>query len=176
MALSRERKVELIADIGQLLDNSKLTVVAKYPGTSVKSLQKLRKESLENGTKVRVLKNRLVKKAIENNERFKLIDTNLFSGQLLYAFNAEDEAAPAQNLAAFAKEEPQIEFVGALTADGRILSAEDVAVLAALPTINELRSQLAGTIAAPLTGFAATVSGNLRGVLNVLSARSEQLS
>lgn len=176
MALTKEKKAEVVAEIGQLLSDSKLTVIAHYSGTPVKSMQKLRGDASEGGSQIRVVKNRLVIKALANVDRFKDLDTSLLIGQLMYAFNSEDEIAPAQALAEFAKNEPQIEFVGALTAEGTMLSADDVKALAALPSKQQLRSILVGTIAAPLSGFANVLSGNVRGVLNVLQARSEQLS
>jgi ribosomal protein L10 len=46
-----------------------MTVMVKYQGTSVKAMQDLRKQAKENGTKVKVVKNRLFKKALETNER-----------------------------------------------------------------------------------------------------------
>ncbi|HEY1644864.1 MAG TPA: 50S ribosomal protein L10, partial [Candidatus Saccharimonadales bacterium] len=92
------------------------------------------------------------------------------------AFNSEDEVAPAQILASFAKTNPGIEFVGAFSSDGQFMVAEDVKILANLPSKDQLRAMLVGTLAAPLSGFANVLSGNVRGVLNVLNARSEQLS
>ncbi|MDB5160857.1 MAG: rplJ [Candidatus Saccharibacteria bacterium] len=176
MALSREKKNEVVADTASLLASSKLTVLAKYQGTPVKSLQQLRRDARGSGTQVRVIKNRLFRLVLDNDQRFASADKDLLVGQLLYAFNAEDEVAPAQSLANFAKLEPQIEFVGALTADGQLLSADDVKALAALPSKDQLRGMLVGTIAAPLSGFANVLAGNVRGVLNVLNARSEQLN
>ena len=175
MALSKDKKAEVIAEVAELLRESKLTVYARYRGTSVKSMQELRRLAGENGTKILVVKNRLFKKVLENDARFKQIDKDSLSGQLMYAFNAEDEVAPAQSLANFAKTEPQIEFVGALSSDGQVLAAEDVKVLASLPSKNQLRAQLAGTIAAPLSGLANVVVGNVRGLLNVLTARAESV-
>ena len=175
MALSKQKKTEIISEVSNLLDSSKLTVLAKYPGTSVKAMQELRKQSADNGTKVQVIKNRLFKKALESNDKFKSIDASLVEGQLLYAFNSEDEVAPAQSLANFAKIETQLEFVGALTADGQFLAPDEVKVLANLPSKDSLRAQLVGTIGAPLSGFVGVLSGNLRGVLNVLNARADQV-
>lgn len=175
MALTKEKKADVIRTTSDLLAGSKLTVVAKYQGTSVKSLQQLRKDASADGTKVQVIKNRLFKLALAGDERFKGIDPSLLNGQLIYAFNDEDEVAPAQGLAKFAKNEPQLEFVGAITADGRFLAAEDVKALADLPSKEQLRAMLVGTIAAPLSGFVNVMSGNVRGVLNVLSARASQL-
>lgn len=175
MALSKNKKAEVVEDVGGLLRESKLTVLIKYPGTSVKSMQTLRLQAKQNGTTVKVIKNRLVKKALADIDNFKDIDTNILSGQLMYAFNAQDEIAPAQVLAAFAKSEPQIEFVGAINGDGQLLSADDVKALASLPTKDQLRAQLVGTIGAPLSGFVNVMAGNVRGILNALNARADQI-
>ena len=176
MALLKEKKVEVIAEVTELLASSKLTVVANYPGTTVKAMQSLRNQSVESDTKIKVIKNRLLIKAIQANDVLKAIDTSSIKGQLLYAFNSNDEVAPAQVLANFAKTEPQLTFVGAITADGQFIGPEDVSALASLPSKDQLRAQLVGTIAAPLSGFVNVLSGNVRGVLNVLNARAEALN
>lgn len=176
MALHRDKKVEVIDQVSDLLSSSKLTVIAKYDGTSVKSMQSLRKQSAASGTKVRVVKNRLFKRALEADSRFSAIVLEDLTGQLLYAFNAEDEVAPAQNLAIFAKTEPQLTFVAGIGADGTLFSAVELMTLANLPSKNQLKVQLAGTIAAPLSGFVNVVAGNIRGVLNVLNARADQVN
>lgn len=175
MALTKEKKEQVVDEVKSMLEESKLTVIARYQGTSVKSLQQLRRDAKVGGTNVRVVKNRLFKKVVESSDNFKEIDSTLLKGQLLYAFNSTDEVAPAQSLAAFAKNEPQIEFVAGITSDGQLLSASDVKSLANLPSKDQLRAQLVGTIAAPLSGFANVLSGNIRGVLNVLSARAENI-
>lgn len=175
MALSKDKKAEVIAEVSNLLNDSKLTVMARYKGTSVKSMQELRRSARDNGTMIRVVKNRLIKKALADDGRFKDLDTSILNGQLMYAFNAQDEVAPAQSLANFARSEPQIEFVAALTMDGRVLAAEDVQVLADLPSKDQLRAMLVGTIAGSLSGLARVMTGNVRGVLNILNARAESL-
>lgn len=174
MALSKDKKAEIVSDISGLLSSSKMTVVAKYQGTSVKSLQELRKKAEEDGTKIQVIKNRLFKIALKEADKFKEVDSGVLTGQLLYAFNSSDEVAPAQVLANFAKVESQLEFVGALSQDGQFIPAEDVKALANLPGKEQLRAQLAGTIAAPLSGFTRVLSGNLRGFVNILSAKAQQ--
>jgi large subunit ribosomal protein L10 len=174
MALTKDKKQQVIDDVEKLLASSKLTVAARYSGTSVEAMQGLRTQAGDNGTRVKVVKNRLFKKALENLEGYKGIDVSVFNGQLLYAFNEDDEVAPAQSLAAFAKTQPQIEFVAGLTADGQILNADDLKALAALPTKDQLRAQAIGVISAPATGFVNVLSANVRSVLNVLNARAEQ--
>lgn len=175
MALTKAKKQEVIDEVASLLADSKLTVVAKYEGTSVKAMQQLRRDAKENGTAVKVIKNRLVKQALASNETFKDVDSSQLVSQLLYAFNSEDEVAPAQVLASFAKVNPNVSFVGAFTADGQFIGSDDVKALASLPSKDQLRAQLVGTIGAPLSGFVNVLSGNVRGVLNVLNARAESL-
>lgn len=176
MALSKDKKQQLLSEIANNLSGSKLTVIASYRGTSVKAMQQLRANAKESSTTVKVYKNRLVKIALKGNQKLSGLDSSSLSGQLLYAFNNEDEVAPAQVLANFAKTNPQIEFVGAINQDGELLSADDVKQLASLPSKDALRAQLVGLLNAPLSGFVGVMSGNLRGLVSVLSARAESIN
>lgn len=173
MALTKAKKGEIVENLNVYLAQSKLTVVATYKGTAVKAMQQLRQQARDTQTTVKVVKNRLVIQALKSQDKLKDIDTTPFNGMLLYAFNAKDEVAPAQALANFAKKQPTIEFVGAITASGQWMQAEDVSALAALPTKDQLRAQLAGTLSAPLSGFINVLAGNVRGLFNTLNARAD---
>jgi large subunit ribosomal protein L10 len=172
MALTRQKKDEIVKEVSDLLNSSKLTVVAKYQGTSVKAIQALRKDAKQNGTKVTVVKNRLVKKAIEQTESLKDVDTGALSGQLLYAFNSEDEVAPASSLATFAKTNPSIEFVGAITAEGKFIDASEVKALASLPSKAQLIAQVIATLGSPVNDVVSALSGNLHGLLDGIEAKA----
>lgn len=175
MALNREQKTATVEKIKGLLETSKLTVYARYQGTSVKALQELRAAAIKNDTRVLVVKNRLFTKALEATDALKSADTSGLNGQLLYAFNSRNEVAPAQDLAAFAKTNPQLEFAGAITNTGQLLSADEVKALAALPSKDQLRGQLVAVIGAPLSGFTRVLSANIGGLVNVLNARANSL-
>src|ERR1043166_6045685 len=129
MALSKDKKKQVIDEVSQLLSSSKLTVFAHYEGTSVKDLQKLRRQAGENHTTVRVVKNRLFKKALEASQLSAAANVNL-QGQMLYAFSDQDEVAPAQDLAKFSATTSSLKFQGGLTNSGQLLLAEDVQILA----------------------------------------------
>lgn len=172
MALTKDKKSEVVAEVAELLKDSRLTVVAKYQGTSVKALQDLRRQARDNGTKVKIVKNRLVKKAVEQSEGLKDIDTSVLEGMLLYAFNGEDEVAPAQSLDKFAKDNPTIEFVGAITANGKFMAAEDVKTLAALPGKNQLIAEVVATLLSPVNDVTSALAGNLHALLDGIEAKA----
>lgn len=172
MALTRDKKEEVVKEVSELLSSSKMTVVAAYPGTSVKELQELRRQARENNTQVKVVKNRLVIQALKSIDTFKSTDTAPLTGQLLYAFNSDDEVSPAQSLASFAKTHPTLEFVGALAADGSFISADDVKSLASLPSKNQLIAGIINTLNSPVRGVISSVSGNLHGLLAALEAKA----
>jgi large subunit ribosomal protein L10 len=172
MALTRDKKQEVVQEVSDLLSNSKMTVVAKYQGTPVKALQTLRRDAKANGTKVKVVKNRLLIQALKNNETFKATDTSALEGMLLYAFNGEDEVAAAQVLNGFAKKNPTLEFVGAIDAEGIFIDAADVKALANLPGKNQLLAGLINTLQSPVRNVQSALGGNLHGLLQGLEAKA----
>lgn len=172
MALTKSKKNKVVSEVSQLLADSKLTVVAAYQGTSVKALQALRKSGRENGTTLKVIKNRLVIQALKGNEATKEVDTSALTGMLLYAFNSEDEVAPAQTLAQFAKTQPTLQFVGAITSKGTLMSAEEVTVFATLPSKNQLIAGVISTLHSPVRNVMSGLSGNLHGLLQALETNA----
>ncbi len=172
MALTKEKKQEILDELSGLLKDSKMTVVAQYEGTSVKAMQELRTAAEENGTVIKVVKNRLVKKAFEQNDTLKSADTAELNGMLLYAFNADDEVAPAQVLNKMAKTQPQIQFVGAYDADGNKLAPEQVKALADLPSREELIATVVNTLKSPVNNVTSALMGNLQGLLDGIAAKA----
>ncbi len=173
MALTKQKKQEVVSEIADLLASSKMTVVAAYPHTTVKAMQSLRKAARANGTAVRVVKNRLVIKAIQQNDKLKDADTSSLNGQLMYAFNGEDEVAPAQTLAEFMKANPTLEFVGAIAADGKFLNKDEVKALAALPGKNQLIAEVIAMLQSPLNDVVNALSGNLHALLDGVADKAQ---
>ena len=170
MALTKEQKTAVVTEVADLLTSSKMTVIAEYKGMSVKSMQALRKEAKENGTVVKVVKNRLVRQALGNVETLNNVDTSALTNQLMYAFNSTDEVAPAKALSDFSKKEPALQFVGAITSEGQFISAEDVKALASLPSKHQLVAGIINTLQSPLRGSISALSGNLHGYLKAIEA------
>lgn len=176
MAISRDKKESIVAELKDTLTGSKLTVFACYEGLTVKEAQELRKQAKADDTVIKVVKNRLVKVAMGQVEHLKDADTSELKGQLLYAANANDEVASAKTLAQFAKDHPSIKMRGGFDQAGNLLDESTVNQLAALPGKDELRAKLIGTLAAPMGELARVLGANIGGLMNVLKAREQTIS
>jgi large subunit ribosomal protein L10 len=172
MALTKVKKDEVVAEVAELLGASKMTVVTKYQGTTVKALQSLRREARDTGTQLKVVKNRLLIKALQQNDTLKDVDVSTLQGMLLYAFNPDDEVAPAKAIAQFAKLNPTLEFVGAISAEGKFLSADEVKSLATMPGREELIGQVVAMLLSPVNDITNGLSGNLHALLDGISEKA----
>ncbi len=156
MAISKDKKTTLVADLTELLKDSKMVVYAKYQGLTVAELQELRKLARESDIKIRVVKNRLVKVAMKEIAAYKDTDNSNLVGQLLYAVGSDEDFDAAKVLTKFAKTHDKIELVGGFNGEGASLSKEEVTTLGSLPTKNELIAQVVDTL---LSGINGIVSG-----------------
>ena len=156
MAISKDKKNTLVADLTELLSNSKMVVYAKYEGLTVAELQELRKMAREANIKIKVVKNRLVKVAMKEIAAYKDTDASGLTGQLLYALGTDEDFDAAKVLTKFAKTHAKMELVGGFNGEGAALSKEEVTTLGSLPTKNELIAQVVDTL---LSGINGIVSG-----------------
>ena len=156
MAISKDKKTTLVADLTELLSNSKMVVYAKYEGLTVAELQELRKMAREANIKIKVVKNRLVKVAMKEIAAYKDTDASGLTGQLLYALGTDEDFDAAKVLTKFAKTHTKMELVGGFNGEGAALSKEEVTTLGSLPTKNELIAQVVDTL---LSGINGIVSG-----------------
>ena len=172
MAISRDKKNTLVAEISELLADSKMTVFARYQGLSVADIQDLRRKAREANVTIKVVKNRLVRVATEGIDTYKDIDTSDLQGQLLYAFSSDDEVAPAQVLNEFAKAHQALEFAGAFSGEGANLSADDVKALAGLPSKQQLIAEVVAQLLSPVHDVTNALSGNLHALLDGVEAKA----
>lgn len=172
MAISKDKKKSLVADLTELLENSKTTVYARYQGLTVADLQALRATAREAGVKIKVVKNRLVKVAMNEIAVYKDTDTTGLTGQLLYAVSSEDEVAPAKVLAEFAKTHKALEIAGGFNDLGVNLADTEVKALAALPTKNELIAQVVAQLLSPVTDSVSGLSGGISAIVSGLEAKA----
>lgn len=172
MAISRDKKHALVSELSDILASAKMTVAAKYDGTSVADLQALRRKARESGVEIKVVKNRLVTTAMKQTKEFKDTDTSLLNGQLLYAYSTEDEVAPAQVINDFAKDVPSLDLVAAFDNTGAALATADVKALAGLPSKDQLIAQVVAQLLSPVHDTTNALSGNLHALLDGIELKA----
>lgn len=154
MSLNIEDKKAVVAEISAEVAKAQTIVVAEYRGIGVASMTQLRKQARESGVYLRVLKNTLARRAVQETPFAGLADQMV--GPLVYGIS-EDPVAAAKVLHDFAKKDDKI-VVKAGSYDGKVLNAAEVAQLASIPSREELLSKLLFVMQAPLSGMARAVA------------------
>lgn len=171
MAITKERKVEIIEQHEAWLKESKAVVLTEYIGLSAKELEQFRLKVRDAGGEVHVVKNTLGKLVFEK-AGLKLSE-EIYEGStaISYAFDSAPEVAKA--ITEFAKSSEYVKVkAGVLGAD--VISADEVRALAELPPLPVLRGQLLGTIMAPATRLARVLAEPGRQIAAVVKAYADQ--
>ena len=150
MSLNLEDKKAVVAEISAEVAKAQTIVVAEYRGAAVSSLTELRRQARQSGVYLRVLKNTLARRAVQETPFAGLADKMV--GPLIYGIS-EDPVAAAKVLNDFAKKDDKV-IVKAGSYDGQVLDAAGVAQLASIPSREELLSKLLYVMQAPVAGFA----------------------
>lgn len=172
MQQTKQQKQAVVKEVAQKVKDSKALVFANYKGVTVKDLTLIRRELAKSGSSWQVLKKTLLNivlkdAGIEMNARE-------LEGQVGVAFSKDEVAAP-KVLADFMKANKEVPLSiegGAL--GKKALSANEVKALAKLPSQDQLRAQLVGTLQAPISSFVRVLNGNLQGLVQVLKAVGEK--
>lgn len=171
MAISKQRKEELVEQYKKWLETSDAMVLAYYHRLSVKDISALRKDVRETGGEVHVIKNRLAKRAFEESGRE--WRDELFSGPTVVGVSYENPSGLAKALKNFAKEHGTIEIKSGYLAD-RLVTADAINALADLPSMDEMRAQLLSTITAPASQLVRTLAEPGRMVAAVIKAYADK--
>ena len=170
MALTREKKEQIVDDIREKASKRTVVYFVNYKGMKARHIEDLRSDLKEEDANIMVVKKTLAKIAFEKEGID--FDPQELDGELAFVFGFGDIVSPAKVVSNFSKDY-SIEILGALLEED-VLKAEKVEELADLPTKEQLRGQLVSTIAAPLTGFVGVLEGNIKGLLTVLKKQSEK--
>lgn len=169
MPKTKLQKQEALKETKNSIDKSKLVIMTSYEKLSVSKLEELRNELRDNNVFYKVIKKTILKLAKGEDVDDKILES--FNGNLSLAYG-DDEVVAAKILAKFAKVNDGLQIHGAWL-EGNFLSREQVAELSKLLSKEELLTKLLATIKNPITGFVNVLSGNLRGLVNVLNAIKE---
>ena len=153
MPIRLEDKQQIVSEGNQAAASALSAVLADYRGVTVSELTELRKIARDNKVYLRVGRNTLLKRAVENTD-FECIKEVLV-GPTILALSQEDPGAAARVLKGFAKDKEKFQ-IKALSIGGRLLDASQIDRLANLPTYDQAVSMLMSVMLAPVTKLART--------------------
>lgn len=168
MAITRKEKEEVVKKLIDKFNTAEAVVFMDYAGMTVADFRQLRKELRKTKGSVLIAKNTLVKRALDQSER-KGLKLDQFTGPLALAFSGEDVVAPARLIYKLGREQKKNRVMKGILED-KLIGKTAILSLAQLPTKPEMLGRLVGTIQAPISGFVNVLIGNLRGLIQVLSA------
>lgn len=149
-----KQKEEIVKKLSEDLKDAKLILLTEYRGITVEDDTKLRKEVREVNAEYRVIKNNIVKRALEANGESGLDD--LLTGPTAVITSKEDYLAPAKAIYNFTKKNEFYKIKGGMI-DGKVMTAEEIITLAKLPSRQELLAQLAGALLGNITKLAVAL-------------------
>ncbi|MDR0770170.1 MAG: 50S ribosomal protein L10 [Burkholderiales bacterium] len=152
--LNLEQKQAVVAEVSAQVEKAQSIILAENRGVGVGDMTKLRAKARESGVYFKVVKNTLVRRAVVDTPFAALSEK--MSGPLMYGIS-NDPVAAAKVLSEFAKGNDKFVVVGGAM-PGQVMSAQEVAALAALPSRDELIAKLMGTMQAPVAKFVRTLN------------------
>lgn len=155
MALNLEQKKAIVAEVAEVAKSALSAVIADYRGLTVAELNDLRVKARDSGVYLRVVRNTLAKRALENTE-FSCLHESLI-GPLVFAFSREEPSAAARLMRDFVKDHEILE-VKALAIGGQMLPASELQTVAKLPSRDEAIASLMAVMQAPIAKLVRTLA------------------
>ena len=172
MAVSKQKKNEILKQLEEKFAKAKAVYFAEYRGIPVKEITKLRKKMVGEGIDYVVAKKTLIRLAAKNSN-LPEVDKSLLTGPVAAVFGYDDVVKPSKLLAEFGKTQEGLKIVGGLL-DGKILSKADAVAMSKLPSREELLAKLVGSMKAPVSGFHGVLHGVLSKFVRTLDAVSKK--
>ncbi|MDR3240650.1 MAG: 50S ribosomal protein L10 [Lactobacillaceae bacterium] len=147
-------KAQLVDQVADKFKAAASSVVVDVRGLTVEQANNLRKSLREEGVELKVIKNKVLTRAVDVADLSELKD--LFVGPSAVAFSNEDAIAPSRILKKYADEIEALEIKGGVV-DGTIAGVEDINKYASLPDRDGLLSMLLSTLQAPIRNVAYAV-------------------
>lgn len=172
MPKTRIQKEDIVTDLKDRLTKSKSLVFTDYQGMTMSQIQALRHSLEELSAQFSVTKNNLLKIALKETG-YKVDDDAIFEGPIATLFSYGDEIAGIKALAKAIKDNG-IGRTKAGFLNGRFLTDSEVNKLAQLPSKDELRAKIVGSLGSPLYGIVGVLQANLRNLVYALDGVRKQ--
>lgn len=177
MARTRESKEEILGRLASAIERALSIVFVSVKGLTVHEIEAMRKDLRAEQNECMVAKKTLLFRAFAGTAA--TVDFKGMEGEVAAVFGYTDQVAPARILSTYAKQHENLTLLaGLLKDDGSMqpLSAASIMALAVLPSRDELRAKVVGSLAAPLRNFVGVLQGPARGIVYALNAYAQSKS
>jgi large subunit ribosomal protein L10 len=154
LSLNLEQKKAVVVEVSEQVSTAQAIIVAEYRGLQVGEMTELRAQARKSGVYLRVLKNTLVRRAVEGTPFSGL--ANEMVGPLVFGISS-DPVSAAKVLSDFAKANDKF-IIKAGAMPNQVMNVQAVQALASLPSREELLAKLLGTMQAPVAKFVRTLN------------------
>jgi large subunit ribosomal protein L10 len=145
---SHGEKAETVAAVHKRLKSAKMAIVTEYRGLSVAQITRLRREIRQVSGEYQVIKNTLVRRALQDTVFGDL--EKLLEGPNGWVFAYEDPVVLSKALIKFADDNDKLRIKGGVF-EGKFMDTAAVKVLSQMPSKPELQAKLLAMINAPAT-------------------------
>ena len=155
--LKRQEKEQLVTELQETVGQAHSMLVADYSGCQTEALPKLRRSGLDQGVSCRIVRNTIAKRAITDTP-FACLDSSL-KGPVMLVFSLDDPCAAARIVYDFMKDKAHDKFeVTALSLGDQVLGADQLKVIASMPTKEQAVAMVMGAISGVPASLARTVN------------------
>jgi len=169
--LTLEGKKAVVEEVHEVAKAAHSAVAAEYIGLSVAQMTDLRVQARNSGVYLRVVRNTLARRALEDTN-FACMRDELV-GPLVLAFSKEEPGAAARVIKGFSKSNDKL-VVKLVSVEGRLLGPGELDMLASLPTRDEAIAQLMSVMQAPVAKFVRTLAEPYAMLVRTLGAIRDQ--
>ncbi len=169
--LTLEQKKVIVAEVEEVAKSAQSVIAAEYCGLTVEDMTKLRVEARNSGVCLRVVKNTLARKALQETSFSCMTDS--LTGPLMLAFSQEDPASAARIIRDFAKSNDKL-VVKVIALEGKLLAPGDLSSLASMPTRDQAISMLMSVMKAPVEKFVRTLAEPTNKLARTVAAVRDQ--
>ncbi len=169
-----EAKQAQVKEAAELIKNTQTGILVDYRGLNVAEDTELRNKLREANVKYFVIKNTILKRAVEE-AGIEGLD-EVLHGPTALAVSEEDAVAPAKVIADFAKTNEKLEIKGGFM-DGAVMSLDEVKQLAATPNFETLIAKMMGSLLSPISGLArllATVADGGEEISDLIAKKAAE--
>ncbi len=171
MAITKEKKGELITNYSELLGKSQAVIITRYGGMNMPQLNKVRSRIRDAKGEFHITKNTLIAHSFK--EAGYTVPEEWLIGATAVSFCFTDPPAAAKALGQLSNEIENLKIIGGVVS-GQVVDPAGVGELAALPPLETLRAQIIGAIAASASGLVGVVNAAVGGILYALQARVDK--